>query len=318
MTLLQKKCFVAVCGLHGLLVLILFVGPAFRSEPKVEAVTPLTIIPANLIDGPTTGGSPEPTPAQTPAQPAQTPAAAPAPAVEKPQPKPVEAPKPVVEPVKPQPPEPEKVETPEPDPPQPATHPIIHTPKPVKHTVHNPPVVKRNSDIKIDWTVDSSADEKKKAADDARAAARAAAKAEAKRLKQIQAAFGNATGELTSNIGNRTEGVGKLVQVSPGSGGGGPASANYRDAIFSIYYNAWTPPDNVNDAHSETEAKVVVARDGSIISATVTSRSGQTGLDKSVERTLKKVMQLPPFPASATDDRRTFIIIFNLKAKLEG
>ncbi len=51
MNRLQKKCVIATAGFHLLLLVILFVGPAFfnaRQKPDDSQV--LDVIPANLID----------------------------------------------------------------------------------------------------------------------------------------------------------------------------------------------------------------------------------------------------------------------------
>jgi len=61
-----------------------------------------------------------------------------------------------------------------------------------------------------------------------------------------------------------------------------------------------------------------VARDGSILSAEIVSRSGHREMDRSVDQALRLVSKLPPFPESARDSERTFLIRFNLEAKLSG
>ena len=51
MNRLQKKCVIATAGIHLLLMVILFVGPAFfYSKPKADDLQVLDVIPANLID----------------------------------------------------------------------------------------------------------------------------------------------------------------------------------------------------------------------------------------------------------------------------
>jgi TonB family protein len=60
---------------------------------------------------------------------------------------------------------------------------------------------------------------------------------------------------------------------------------------------------------------VTIARDGSIISAELVNPSGGTALENSVQGALRRVTKLPPFPASARDTQRTFVIRFNLQAK---
>jgi len=63
------------------------------------------------------------------------------------------------------------------------------------------------------------------------------------------------------------------------------------------------------------KVKVVIARDGAVISDAIITRSGIPSLDKSVDNALRRVQQLPPFPEGAKQTQRTFIINFNLKAK---
>jgi TonB family protein len=75
MNRLQKKCIIATAGFHLLLLVILFVGPAFfNSKPKVDDSQVLDVIPANLIDAAFSSGvknatPPAPTPIATPPQP---------------------------------------------------------------------------------------------------------------------------------------------------------------------------------------------------------------------------------------------------------
>jgi TonB family protein len=81
MNRLQKKCVIATAGFHLLLLVILFVGPAFfNSKPKVDDTQDITVIPANLIDAAFNSGVkdptlPAPTPIVTPPQPQPTPPA---------------------------------------------------------------------------------------------------------------------------------------------------------------------------------------------------------------------------------------------------
>jgi len=91
MNRLQKKCVIATAGFHLLLLVILFVGPAFfNSKPKVDDSQVLDVIPANLIDAAFNSGvkgaqPPAPTPTVTPPQPQPTP---PAPKIVEPAPAP--------------------------------------------------------------------------------------------------------------------------------------------------------------------------------------------------------------------------------------
>jgi TonB family protein len=75
MNRLQKKCVIATAGFHLLLLVILFVGPAFfNSKPKVDDSQVLDVIPANLIDAAFNSGvknatPPAPAPVVAPPQP---------------------------------------------------------------------------------------------------------------------------------------------------------------------------------------------------------------------------------------------------------
>ena len=115
MNRLQKKCFMAMVGVHLLLVVILLVGPAFFApRPKADDSHVLDVIPANLIDAAFNSGvlNAQPPPVVQPA----------------PQPPP---PQPIVTPPKVETPEPikqvVKALTPEP---KPAEKPVVNqTPK---------------------------------------------------------------------------------------------------------------------------------------------------------------------------------------------
>src|SRR5476649_475534 len=74
MNRLQKKCLIATAGFHLLLLVILFVGPAFfNSKPKADNSPVIDVIPANLVDIALNSGvnhaqPPPPTPIVTPPQ----------------------------------------------------------------------------------------------------------------------------------------------------------------------------------------------------------------------------------------------------------
>ena len=75
MNRLQKKCAIATAGFHLLLLVILFVGPAFFWSREKQDDTPvLDMIPAILVDSASTGVKdaqpPPPTPVVVPPQPA--------------------------------------------------------------------------------------------------------------------------------------------------------------------------------------------------------------------------------------------------------
>ena len=95
----------------------------------------------------------------------------------------------------------------------------------------------------------------------------------------------------------------------------GAAYASYRDAIATIYYEAWTPPGNADNDEANTKVSVTIANDGTVISARIVTPSGDTHMDASIQRTLERVTFIAPFPNGAVEKERTYIINFNLKAK---
>jgi TonB family protein len=301
MNRLQKKCLVASMAMHSLLLVILLVGPAFLSSTKVSNDLPvLDMIPSRLTDALFSGGgkpNAKPPPASPVAQPVQQP-----------------------EPPTPQPPQPEPVTSkppieskPRPEPKPPKTEP---TPVTVKAETSKLSTDKPKSQIKVNDKIttlkpkdlaDAKA-KKEQEQEQARARERELADARQRTAKEIDARLSGSLKSLSENLSSGT-----TIEM-PGTGGGA-AYANYAQVIKSIYDHAWIDPDEVSDNAATVKVKVVVARDGSIISDSITGRSGIPALDKSVQHALDRVRQLPPFPEGAKERERTFIINFNLKAK---
>jgi TonB family protein len=277
---LQKKCFMASCGMHGMLLLVVMFGAAFfTQEKKTPPVGTLTMVPSRLIDGALSGGGGNPniprtedrikgnTLAPVPQQPQQT---------------------------KTEPPKP-KQEVAKVDPPKPA---------PTKTTIpKDPPKATSKPKETIQLTpVNRSAQRNK--AKEAEAKRRAEAKAAQDKLAK---AIGKVREEMKQGFTSGT-----AVEVS---GPGGEAYASYRSFVFAAYDNEWQVQNDVADDDASVVARVVVHRTGRIISAEISERSGLPALDKSVRRALDAVRSLPPFPEGARDQERTFGIEFSLKAK---
>lgn len=296
MNRLQKKCFLFSMGVHGLLAVILLATAAFRPSPPANDSAVMEFIPAKLLDRAGAGGgsmamaiAPQPqSQSQRQYQPPQQPA---------------------------------PVRTPEP---------VEHlTPRAQPARQHEPTRVREETDVALERDAPSlvpvkkhhqikptftPADRSSTAAKTSEsrssaAAERAAARSsEARRLQAIENAFSG----LASNVRNRT---GQIVAADLPGVGGGEAFAGYETAIREIYRRAWSPQGDLDDRLANVDAKIVVARDGSILSAEVVSRSGHRDLDHSVEQVLRAVAKLPPFPESAQDAERSFLIRFNLEAK---
>jgi TonB family protein len=284
---MQQKCFVASTGFHLLLVLILLVGPAFLSSKSKSDNSPiLDVIPGKLIDEAFSGsGNPlaKPPPPDIPAPPKPRVSQPPPP----PEPTHVRPPGPAPEPEKdilPTKPDPFAVE--------PAKD---HKPrKPEVNTTlvtHKPNTVKPVKPSATNSTADSEerrlADARKRAADLIGATAR------------------NLRNDVSPGVSIDTR----------GNATGGEAYANYDQAVQSIYWHEWTPPEDTASDAAITKATVTIASDGTVLSAHILNPSGDSSVDKSVQRTLDHVRYIAPFPEGAKEKQRTYKINFNLKAK---
>lgn len=142
---------------------------------------------------------------------------------------------------------------------------------------------------------------------DAAAAAQAQQRADAQRRSaQVGQAYNNLREGLSSST---------AVEMPLRPGGGGVPYANFKQAVFSAYYNAWTPPAGIANENAITKAAVTIDRDGTVISARITVPSGNAAMDASVQRTLERVPYIAPLPEGATESQRTLTIVFDLKAK---
>jgi TonB family protein len=278
MNRLHRKCLVASTAVHGLLLLVLLVGAAFRdAPPQPPEMTVLDVIPNRIVDELLSGGPPPetaPSLAPSPAPPPPTPVLVPAPTLE---PEPTRTvPEPKVEP-KPQPPPKKPAPAPEPKPkvadpkPAPAKPKIQVAPiKPQSTTPKRPPV---QSGIQP------------KVAD------------------ELEQRFSSTASRLSSKLTPRT------TVVVPGPGG--EAFANYGQVVISIYQKQWIKPIGIEQT-ATVKATVVIARDGRVVSARITRLSGNRTVDESVERVLQRVKTVAPFPEGATDTTRTFDLSFEL------
>ncbi len=277
---LQKKCFVASAGFHALLAGILFVGPGFlSSRTTTPDVQVLDFIPSKLIDAAMTGGgNPAPKMAATPA---------------------------------PQPPQPAA----QPPPPQPKPQPVETTreiPKQVQKEVADPDSLqineRRQPQISLKRVV------RKSAKDSTKSDAKAQSQAE-RQLADARRRAANQLSRAAEEILQGTSSATTIEEVGPG--GGGPAYASYSAWVLTVFDNAWIAPDNATLPDAITRVKVTIARDGTVLSKEIIERSGDAQMDASVRRALERVSSIgKPFPEGAKEKERTYIIPFNLKAKL--
>jgi TonB family protein len=293
MNRLQQKCVIASGGFHLLLVVILVIGPAFLiSKSKSDNSPILDFIPSKLIDAAFSGGG---NPNAKPPPPA--PPAPPAPQVAQPAPQPerVKAP----EPEKAREPEPVKETVREVRPAKPDPD-SLETSKERKHRkpeVSTTPIVRKQDtgkSVKKPNTASSTDNEARRMADARRRAADL---------------IGATARSLREDVSPGT------TLEAFGPGGGGEAYASYDQVVQSIYWHAWTAPEETASDQAVTKVTVTIASDGTVLSARIIRPSGDASVDRSVQRTLDRVTYIAPFPEGAKDKQRTYTINFNLKAK---
>jgi colicin import membrane protein len=280
----HKKCLLGSALLHAVLLLVLLVGPGFLAR-KPPALPVLDVIPARVVDQLLAGGG--------------------NPAVTAPPPPPAP---PVVQPL----PRPEPVKTREPEPPPPPPRPAP-SPKalPVPEVKKAPPKTETKTESRNDpspktlpkvstklVTRNPEAQVRQREAE-----RQAALEAAAERARRLERSRESLSRRLSDSVS---------VEVP---GPGGASVANWAQLVQSLYDRAWIEPAGAGDGRAAAQVSVTIARDGTVISASLTSPSGNAALDQSIRAALDRVRQVPPFPPGAREERRTVIINFNLLAK---
>ena len=298
MNRVQKKCVIASLALHALLCVILLVGPAFLSTNNKGVDQPtLEVIPSKIVDSLFSGGgNPK---ANPPAAQSVVEPPAPAPQTETRPPDPT--PKPQIK---------EQVAE--------ERQSVVEKTRPSRETIEKP--APQKPEIKVSTTLVKRASEKDKE-EKARTEADAKAQAQAKARAKAEAdARRRATQQLESRLNSAYESLSK--NLSSGTtieplGPGGEAYADYGQVVKTYYDQAWIDPEDVSEDAATVKVKVVIRRDGTVISDSIQQRSGLSALDKSVQNALDRVRLrgLPPFPEGPKESQRIYIINFNLKAK---
>jgi TonB family protein len=295
MTRLQKKCLLFSLGLHGLLAVILIGSAGFGSRPQPTDLQILSFIPANIVDRAGAGGGAR---AVNPTTQPQVPAPPRVQLAPQTQPQAVHVEQAHAEPVRPKPlPRAEAIQAP---PEKEDSKEVAMESKP------KPSHERPRHEVKPTFTLAHASTSAKK--NQVTQSSQSSARAEARRLKAIE----NALAELASGV--RNSGSQSPIVDTEGIGGG-EAFAGYRDVVFSYYYHAWITPDDAANRLGAADARITILRDGSILSAELVHPSEDKSLDRSVERVLREVTKLPPFPASTQDRQRTYVIRFSLEAK---
>jgi len=274
MNRLQKKCFIASAGTHLLLMLILFIGPAFMSakNPKSEDFQLLDFVPPRTVDAlvaANSGGAPMQRQQQ------QQPPAAPPP-VQESKPPPVQKaqePSNVIEK--------KEAESFEAKPQKPKLPQVNTTLKSRHSTTKDKPAEK--------------SDNREREAAEAR--------------RNTASAIARATANLDKGLSASTS-----IRIGDGDGrGSGPAYANFLQVVKSVYTRMWEVPDGASDG-AIISVSVTIARNGDVVRSSITHRSGDAIADASVELLLDRVHHVAPLPEDSKDDQRTVNIDFSVKA----
>ena len=276
---LAKKCVITSGIVHGTLVLLLIVGPAFlTSDSKLDTAPILTFTDVEAISagaavmgqGTPNGGRSAPTP---------------------PEPKPVELPKPL--PVV-------KIAEPRNDP-----KPVDPLPKPNPDST-DPTDKPRRPVVDLTKVVrnpNKTTTPKPNTADADRARAQAEAKANA---RQVATAIDKIRTGSSSGVDVGPVGV---------ASGSGPSVAAYSDILRTIYFNSWLEPSDATMEDAIVKVSVTIANDGSVISARITKSSGDAAVDRSVQHLIDSVPFIKAFPADWKERQKEFKLSFSLKAK---
>ena len=289
MSRFEKKCFVGSATFHGLLLVIFFCGSAFfSSKTPRDMGRVITIENVKVTDGQTRGGG-NPNAKQEPPPPA------PRPEPPAPQPPPKqevvqreEKPK-----ITPKETKPEKGDLPinvaKPKNPEKDTPKSSLTGKPIKRT-----------DTNLLAQIKREADERARRD-----------KAEAMRIaaerKQIADAVNGIVGGVGKSISKST--------VAEAIGPGSAAYVNYGSLVGEIYKRAVYATQPQSDDDAEAVIKVIVGRSGDVRNSQWVRRTGNSVLDKAVDRAMNSVRSLPAFPPEAKDSERSFNIRIAFEAK---
>ena len=189
------------------------------------------------------------------------------------------APPPAPAPPKPKQPEPKKVQ------PKPKPKPVLPKPKPKKITPKPKPKPKPKIRVNLNSNV-RKPDAQKEAA---------------KRARQAEAKRQTALNKLQAKLSGRTS-----VNVPIGR----YASANYESLIRKKYMDATIHPGAIG-GDPVVKVRLVIARNGTVLSARVTGKSGVASWDRSVQKVLDRVKFIKPFPEAMKGSQQTFSLNFN-------
>ena len=109
-----------------------------------------------------------------------------------------------------------------------------------------------------------------------------------------------------------------IVVVSLSCGCSAPPHLAIQDSsgqsVQAAFDQVWNTKTNAKTATESivVKARVVIARDGKVLSAKIIQPSGDLEIDKSVQKTLDRVKNVGRFSADMKDSQKTYIISFRL------
>src|ERR1043166_1652985 len=297
----EKKCFIGSGALHGLLIVAFVFGSAFLNSPPKDMGPVVTMI-ADVGTSNAGGGSPNNLPPGPPPPP--------------PQQEKVQQPF-----VKPEPLDPPKREEVRPEPVKKHVEPDIpkdkdKTPLPVRPKDAAKENTKPKSQISTTVIKRPNSNAVDKAA---MQLAQAQRERDARAAREAKAQHDRAISEITGVINNVGSGLSRSTVTSPGIGDGtasGVATGRYGDALKAIYDAKWVLNTDLYNDEPATTVKVVVRRDGTVVSAVITKPSGNASFDRSVRATLNAVTRVLPFPPDMKELEQEFTWRFERKTRV--
>ena len=139
------------------------------------------------------------------------------------------------------------------------------------------------------------------------------AQAQAKAADDARRRLAHQIGQIAEEMGNEVSG-GTSIELK-GPGGGGLPYANWKAGIKALYERAWLLPEGVVDDDAAALASVTIARDGKVLSATISRHASDPVVDRSVQAALDRVSTASPLPDTANESSRTITIKFSVRAK---
>ena len=113
------------------------------------------------------------------------------------------------------------------------------------------------------------------------------------------------------NIKNLRTQLSAAINVNV-TGANKAAFTSYANFVVGVYRRTWEPLIPSGLARSRiAKVSVIIRRDGRVLSAKITNKTGDAALDRSVQHALDSVKRIgKPFPSGSKDSKRTFMLDF--------